>query len=69
MLTKQKIANDVNEALLGDKQADIDNYREIVKEKNMICYYVMSLAKYGEIYRLRDASEKFSDDLVRYLFK
>jgi serine/threonine protein kinase len=29
----------------------------------------MSLAKYGEIYRLRDANESFSDELVRYLFK
>ena len=43
--------------------------REILKSRSSVCYYVMSLAKYGEVFRLRDANEKFSDELVRYMFR
>ena len=41
----------------------------IVKRQGPICYYVMSFAKYGELYRLVEINERLSEPLVRYLFK
>lgn len=40
----------------------------MLKRKGPVCYYVMKLAEYGEMYRLIEMNERLSDDLVRYLF-
>lgn len=40
----------------------------IIKRQHPICYYVMSFARYGELYRLIEMNERLSDNLIRYLF-
>lgn len=42
----------------------------IVKRRGPICYFVMNLAKYGELFRLVEINtERLSEPVVRYLFK
>jgi len=33
-----------------------------------VCYYVMTFAEHGELFRLVETSERLSDNLIRYLF-
>ena len=47
-----------------------DHETTIVKRKGPICYFVMNFAKYGELFRLVEInSERFTEPVVRYLFK
>lgn len=40
----------------------------IIKRKHPVCFYVMSFAKQGELYRLVEMNDSLSDNLIRYLF-
>jgi serine/threonine protein kinase len=40
----------------------------VLKRRDKICYYVMKLAEYGELYRIIELNERLSEDLVRHLF-
>lgn len=40
----------------------------VLKRRHPVCYYVMSFAEYGELYRLIESNERLSDNLIRYLF-
>jgi serine/threonine protein kinase len=40
----------------------------VIKRKHPVCFYVMSLATQGELYRLVEMTESLSDNLIRYLF-
>ena len=40
----------------------------MLKRQGPICYYVMNLAKYGDLFRLVEYNERFSEGLVRNLF-
>jgi len=51
----------------GSEDQDVEPV--VVKRRGPICYYVMNLAKYGELYRLVEMNDRFSEPLVRYLFK
>jgi serine/threonine protein kinase len=39
-----------------------------VKRKTNVCYYVMKLAEYGEIFRFIEHTDRFSERLARTLF-
>lgn len=39
----------------------------IVKRKTEVCYYVMKLAEYGELYSFIEHTERFSEDMTRYI--
>lgn len=39
----------------------------IVKRKAEVCYYVMKLAEYGELYSFIEHTERFSEDMTRYI--
>ena len=41
---------------------------QVLKRQGPICYYVMNLAKYGDLYRLVEYNDRFSEGLVRHLF-
>ena len=41
---------------------------KVIKRQSPICYYVMHLAKYGDLYRLVECNDRFSESLVRNLF-
>ena len=41
---------------------------QVIKRQHPICYYVMHLAKYGDLYRLVECNDRFSENLVRNLF-
>lgn len=42
----------------------------MVKRRSPVCYYVMNLAKYGELFRLAElSSNRFSEPLVENLLK
>lgn len=38
------------------------------KKKQGVCYYVMRLASYGEIYRFIEHTDRFSEKLSREIF-
>ena len=40
----------------------------MLKRQGPICYYVINLAKYGDLFRLVEYNERFSEGLVRNLF-
>ena len=40
----------------------------VLKRQGPVCYYVMNLAKHGDLFRLVEYNERFSDGLVRHLF-
>lgn len=39
-----------------------------IKRKTQICYYVMKLAEFGEIYSFIEHTERFSESATRYMF-
>jgi serine/threonine protein kinase len=43
-------------------------FESVIKRQGQICYYVMKLAEYGELYRLVEMNHRLSDELVQYLF-
>ena len=47
----------------GDKEMEL----LILKRKSELCYYVMKLAEFGEIYSFIENAERFDDSVVRYL--
>lgn len=40
----------------------------VVTKKTGVCYYVMKLAEYGELYRFVEHTERFSEPLAKSLF-
>ena len=48
---------------------DIIDEPQVLKRQGSICYYVMNLAKYGDLYRLVEYNERLSESLVRHLFQ
>lgn len=47
---------------------DIADEPLVLKRQGPICYYVMNLAKHGDLFRLVEYNERFSEGLVRNLF-
>jgi serine/threonine protein kinase len=41
---------------------------QLIRRRGQVCYYVMKLAEYGELYRLVEMNERLSEELVQYLF-
>lgn len=41
---------------------------EKIKRKQNVCYYVMQLAEYGELFRFIEHTDRFSERLARALF-
>lgn len=39
----------------------------IVKRKSEVCYYVMKLAEYGELYSFIEHTDRFTEDMTRYI--
>jgi hypothetical protein len=40
----------------------------VVKRKSNVCYIVLKLARHGELYKMLEHTDKFSDLLARSLF-
>ena len=40
----------------------------IIKRTTKVCYYVMKIAEYGDLYRVVEMNERLSESLVRHLF-
>ena len=40
----------------------------VVKRKTEVCYYVMKLAEYGELYSFIEHTERFDESMTRYIF-
>ncbi len=40
---------------------------QIVKRKANLCYYVMKLAEYGELYSFIEHTDRFEESMVRYI--
>ena len=41
----------------------------VVKRKTEVCYYVMKLAEYGELYSFVEHTERFDENMTRYIFE
>ena len=41
---------------------------KVLKRKEQLCYYVMKLAEYGEIYSFVEHTERFDEPMTRYIF-
>jgi len=50
------------------KSQDYTDY-QIIKRKTHLCYYVMKLAEYGELYSFIEHTDRFDTNMTRYLFK
>jgi 3-phosphoinositide dependent protein kinase-1 len=40
----------------------------VLKKETKLCYYVMKLAEYGELYRLIEMNARLGEELIRNLF-
>jgi len=52
----------------SDKPLYNKKTKDVIKCKGEICYFVMKLAEYGELFRLVEMNNRFSEDLVKYFF-
>ena len=48
--------------------ADIEQEYVVIKRKEQLCYYVMKLAEYGEIYSFVEHTDRFDEPMTRYIF-
>lgn len=53
---------------LKEGQAAEDPFVEKIRRKSSICYYVMKLAQYGEIFHFIERTERFSERFARSLY-
>jgi hypothetical protein len=42
---------------------------KLLKKKVHLCYYVMKLAEYGELYSFIEHTDRFDENLTRYIFR
>jgi serine/threonine protein kinase len=66
----QHVSRELNKLMSEQSNASSD-YSEgtsILKRQSKVCYYVMKLAEYGELYRIIETNERLSEDLIRHLF-
>lgn len=69
VLIKESIVNDSSPKPSESKSQLVNtNTTEIVKRKTNICYYVMKLAEYGELFRFVEHTDRFSERLAKTLF-
>ena len=52
--------------LSESKEAEEDDK---VKRKYKVCYYVMKLAEYGELFRFIEHTDKFSERMAKNIFQ
>lgn len=55
---------------LGQKNSFVEQKEDeyfIVKRKAEVCYYVMKLAEYGELYSFIEHTDRFTEDMTRYI--
>ena len=45
---------------------NINSYRR-VKRKDEVCYYVMKLAEYGDVYSYLEHADRFDEEMTRYV--
>ena len=50
------------------KHESIEGEYLVVKRKTEVCYYVMKLAEYGELYSFIEHTERFDESMTRYIF-
>jgi serine/threonine protein kinase len=53
------------------KQSDSDSSvkeLQVIKRKTQICYYVMKLAEYGELYSFIEHTDRFDNSMTKYVF-
>lgn len=50
------------------KHDNIEEEYLVVKRKTEVCYYVMKLAEYGELYSFVEHTERFDERMSRYIF-
>ena len=50
------------------KHESIEGEYLVVKRKTEVCYYVMKLAEYGELYSFIEHTEGFDESMTRYIF-
>ena len=51
----------------NQKPNKIEKEYLVVKRKTELCYYVMKLAEYGELYSFIENTEPFNEHMTRYL--
>jgi 3-phosphoinositide dependent protein kinase-1 len=51
----------------NQKPYKIEKEYLVVKRKTELCYYVMKLAEYGELYSFIENTEPFNEHMTRYL--
>ncbi|CDW84194.1 protein kinase domain containing protein [Stylonychia lemnae] len=62
--------NQGNQIRQQNSKKEIDQEDNIIiKRKNKICYCVLKLVRYGELFQFLESTEKFSTLLSKYLFK
>ena len=47
---------------------EIEQEYVVIKRKEQLCYYVMKLAEYGEIYSFVEHTDRFDEPMTRYIF-
>lgn len=67
----RKVSADIQRLVGGSSEGNVSDRddRIVLKRQTKICYYVMKLAEYGEVYRIIELNERLSENLVRNLFK
>lgn len=64
--SQQQLGQKNPSSFAAGKTGEEDEYF-IVKRKAEVCYYVMKLAEYGELYSFIEHSDRFSEDMTRYI--
>ena len=53
---------------LNEGEAPEDPYIEKIRRKTGVCYYVMKLAQYGELFHFVERTDRFTERFARSLY-
>ena len=70
-LRKESVEQSAIETINTETKEDAENLEDqliIIKRKTNICYCVLKLVRYGELYKILENTEKFNDSLSRTMF-
>lgn len=59
----------LNSSQILSKDAERGDEWIVLKRKTQICYYVMKLAEFGELYSFIEATDRLDENLTRYILK
>jgi serine/threonine protein kinase len=65
---RNSLPNDEKDFTIRDRSDSQQIFHNVIKRKTKVCYCVLKLVQYGELFQFLESTEKFSSLLARTLF-